>query len=114
MFLLLVVFVIHTAGAITIPFKYPLFKQCNSSWGGDLMEHQTICQVRRQLCCCSLTLGKVGCLMSSVAMALAGHAIPIGHKLATPATLNEFLRANHGYTSSSALIEQVSVRQWFI
>jgi len=35
-----------------IPFQYPLFKQCNSSWGSDIMERETIC--------------KVGCLMSSV------------------------------------------------
>lgn len=34
-----------------IPRVYPLYKQCNSSWGDDVMEHDTICQV--------------GCLMSS-------------------------------------------------
>lgn len=46
-----------------VPFKYPLYKQCDPRWGGDIIESTTVC--------------KVGCLMSSVSMALAGKNITI-------------------------------------
>lgn len=29
-----------------IPFQYPLYKQCNVSWGSDIIETTTICAVR--------------------------------------------------------------------
>src|SRR4051812_12239782 len=70
-----------------IPFKYPLYKQCDPRyvannvlihdlkliiykknkfgcrWGNNMMENITVCSV--------------GCLMSSVSMALGGHEILI-------------------------------------
>ena len=45
-------------GNFTIPFVYPLFKQCTDAWGTDLMTTKTICSV--------------GCLMSSTSMGLSG------------------------------------------
>jgi len=46
------------SGSPVIPFTYPLYKQCDSRWGNQLMQTQTICAV--------------GCLMSSTSMAIAG------------------------------------------
>ena len=31
---------------VTVPHHYPLYKQCNSSWGNDIMVTTTICKVR--------------------------------------------------------------------
>ncbi len=41
-------------GTFTIPYKFPLFKQCDEPWANDIMDTKTICAV--------------GCLMSSTAM----------------------------------------------
>lgn len=80
-----------------IPFQYPLYKQCNSSWGSDLIETTTICAV--------------GCLMSSTSMGIGGKQIPIptsaGGVVSTPGTLNTFLRANGGYNQQNDLFESV-------
>lgn len=76
-----------------IPYNYPLYKQCNSSWGNDLMVTQTICAV--------------GCLMSSVSMALNGKHIQIEGKDSNPGTLNAWLRTHQGYTSENGLYEEV-------
>ena len=79
------------------PRPYPTFKQCDPRWGTDLMVNVTICQV--------------GCLMSSVSMALAGHDIPIpGNEsreavAANPGTLNAWLRTHHGYDNDNDLFE---------
>ena len=71
-----------------IPFGYPLYKQCNSSWGQDVMVTTTIC--------------KVGCLMSSTSMALAGNSILIDGKIpANPGTVNTWLKDNNGYDSTN-------------
>ena len=51
--------------------SYPLYKQCDARWAND------------QLGTSSNTICKAGCLMSSAAMALAGH----GHDY-NPKTLN--------------------------
>ena len=40
------------------PHDYPLYKQCDSRWGSDIIVSKTVCQV--------------GCLMSSISMGLAG------------------------------------------
>jgi len=77
----------------TIPFAYPLFKQCNDSWGNDVMEQDTICEV--------------GCLLSSVSMALNGKAIPIDSAQADPGTLNQWLQNNDGYIDGDDLVESV-------
>ncbi len=76
----------------TVPNPMPLFMQCDPRWGNDLMETQTICAV--------------GCLMSSVSMALNGRRIPAASfGAADPGTLNQWLRANGGYTDGNDLIE---------
>ena len=77
-----------------IPYHYPLFKQCNSSWGNDVMVTTTIC--------------KVGCLMSSTSMALAGNGILIDDSIpANPGSLNAWLRKNDGYDKSNDFEENV-------
>ena len=87
--------------AVRVPHAFPLFKQCNSSWGSDVMEKQTICDV--------------GCLMSSCSMALRGNGVALGdgkHNTiaANPGTLNTWLRNNHGYTSGDDLDESALPR----
>lgn len=69
------------------PRPYPLFKQCDPRWGNDTIETTTICAV--------------GCLMSSTAMALAGHNIGVEGRRADPGTLNAWLRGHGGYDSSN-------------
>lgn len=51
----------HASGSPVIPFQYPLYKQCDSRWGNQLMQTETICSV--------------GCLMSSTSMAIAGACV---------------------------------------
>jgi len=77
----------------TIPFSYPLFKQCGESWSNDLMVNETICAV--------------GCLMSSTSMALRGHNISIDGQNSDPGVLNQWLRKNAGYTDTNGLYEEV-------
>lgn len=64
----------------TISRNYPLYKQCDPKWGNQQIgtSSKTICQV--------------GCLMSSVAMALSG----VGHNY-NPSTLNSWLKGHGGY-----------------
>jgi len=76
-----------------IPFAYPLYKQCNTSWGSDVMQTDTICDV--------------GCLMSSVSMALAGHGVTVDGALSDPHTLNAWLRTHGGYVGDNNLEESV-------
>ena len=100
--------IIHYSLDLNVPRSYPLYKQCDPRWGSDLMVNNTVC--------------RVGCLMSSVSMALAGHAVPInltdttaahaahgdvvtGFIDANPGTLNQWLRQNRGYTPNNDLIE---------
>lgn len=77
----------------TIPFEYPLFKQCNSTWGDDYMGTKTICMV--------------GCLMSSTAMALKGTDINIESSSSDPQTLNDWLIDNDGYDNNNLIEGQV-------
>eukprot|EP00466_Bigelowiella_natans_P013340 jgi/Bigna1/54449/estExt_Genewise1Plus.C_340049 len=87
----------------TIPFEYPLFKQCDPAWGSDLMVTTTIC--------------KVGCLMSSTSMALNGSGIHINATLTSggaveaistnPGSLNKWLQANGGYDGQNDMYEDV-------
>ena len=53
------------------------------------------------------TICDVGCLMSSISMAINGWNISISGQTSDPATLNEWLRDNNGYTSGSDLEEDV-------
>lgn len=78
--------------------KYPVYKQCDTRWGNNKMgsDNETICEV--------------GCLMSSISMAIGGNRIRIpesnGDKvISDPATLNQWLRTHNGYTNYSALYE---------
>jgi hypothetical protein len=81
---------------LTIPFDYPLFKQCDDRWGSDIMGTKTICSV--------------GCLMSSTAMGLWGTRIPIS-KLpfipTNPGTFNTWLVENDGYSGNNLIETQV-------
>ncbi len=65
--------------------SYPLYKQCDSRWGGKLLGHgpATIC--------------KAGCLLSSVSMCLAGLKVKVDGKTADPATTNSWLLSHGGY-----------------
>lgn len=85
----------YSLTSAVIQRPYPLFKQCNSSWGNDTMVTTTVCAV--------------GCLMSSISMALGGHSIPIptskGYVDSNPRSLNNWLKANGGYDSSNDLDE---------
>jgi len=76
-----------------IPMHYPLFNQCDPRWGNDVMEVKTICQV--------------GCLMSSVSMALNGWNISIDGVESDPAVLNQWLQKNGGYVDGDDLEEEV-------
>jgi hypothetical protein len=84
------VYLLHTADNNStdfVPFTYPTYKQCDGRWGADVIETTTVC--------------KVGCLMSSTSMALAGHGIDVGGKGANPGSLNAWLRAHNGYTPTN-------------
>ena len=77
----------------TIPFKFPIFKQCDQPWANDVMDTKTICSV--------------GCLMTSTVMGLAGSNIPINGASGDPRVFNTWLKANGGYDGSNDLIETV-------
>ena len=82
-----------------VPKSYPLWKQCDPRWGGERMINLTVCQV--------------GCLMSSISMALAGHGIQIpinmsgkkAHLWSDPGTFNSWLKSNGGYEDGDDLDE---------
>ena len=83
--LVLALFVAGTlSAACTIKRSNPLYKQCDGKWGSNgLGSSSTIC--------------KVGCLMSSVAMGMAGAGKTINGQTATPQTLNSYLKGHGGY-----------------
>jgi hypothetical protein len=83
------------AGANTsvVATAYPLYDQCNPAWGSDLMYNETICEV--------------GCLMTSIATALAGKGLLINGVVSTPATFNTWLRNEGGYDDHNDLQEEV-------
>jgi hypothetical protein len=76
-------------GSITVPWDYPLVKQCDDRWGNDLMGNKTICAV--------------GCLMSSTSMGIAGVKINIDGNPSNPGTLNSWLKANDGYQNNNLI-----------
>ncbi|KAM9968152.1 hypothetical protein ACTFIW_002588 [Dictyostelium discoideum] len=76
---------------VVIPYSYPLYKQCDSRWGGNEIINQTICDV--------------GCLMSSCSMAIAGRGITLNNVVSTPGSLNSWLQANNGYVGDDLLEE---------
>ena len=66
---------------------YPMFKQCDSRWGSERLGTSTN------------TICKVGSLISSVSMALAG----IG-KSYNPGSLNTWLKGHGGYVSGDLFV----------
>ena len=91
--ILLNLFIFGIVPVASITPVYPLFKQCDETWGSDLMVTKTICEV--------------GCLMSSVSEGLGGYNISIEGSDANPGTLNAWLRNNNGYDDSDDLYEAV-------
>jgi hypothetical protein len=82
---------------------YPLYKQCDPTWGSTIMggDNLTICQV--------------GCLMSSTSSGLAGSKIQVPTAAAgvtpTPATVNTWLQQNGGFVpKTSDMIENSIMR----
>ncbi|CAI2381372.1 unnamed protein product [Moneuplotes crassus] len=64
----------------------PVYRQCDKRWGSDYMGDKTICQV--------------GCLMSSMSMALAGLGRTINGETVNPGNFNQWLRENDGYNGN--------------
>ena len=74
--------------------NYPLYKQCNAEWGNDIISTKTIC--------------KVGCLMSSMSMALSGLGRKIDGGPINPHTLNAWLKSHGGYSKNLFVWESVT------
>ena len=72
-----------------------MYKQCDSKWGKNVMQVETICQV--------------GCFMSSCSMFLSGRGISVptnssgGAVGANPGTLNAWLKTHTGYVPTDLL-----------
>eukprot|EP01102_Stenamoeba_stenopodia_P004414 TRINITY_DN14725_c0_g1_i1.p1 TRINITY_DN14725_c0_g1~~TRINITY_DN14725_c0_g1_i1.p1 ORF type:complete len:218 (+),score=48.82 TRINITY_DN14725_c0_g1_i1:34-654(+) len=71
---------------VVVPWSYPSYRQCDPEWSNTLMGGgATICQE--------------GCAMSCVSMGLAGKNFFFNQTvMVTPATLNDWLIHNNGYT----------------
>ena len=71
------------------PIKYPVYKQCDPTWGSNEMgvagpgERNTICNE--------------GCAMSSTAMALSGLGVEVN-----PGQFNTWLEKNEGYACAGS------------
>ena len=80
------------ASVAAVAVSYPLYKQCDSRWGGDRLgsSGDTICGA--------------GCLMSSVSMVLADCGKQVGGGVANPGTVNAWLRNNGGYVSGDLFV----------
>ena len=76
-----------------VPLQYPLFKQCDPRWGNNTIKVKTICAV--------------GCLMTSITMALRQRAVLIDGKDANPGNLNAWLLKHGGYDAHDDLNEVV-------
>ncbi len=59
------------------------FLQCDAKWKNTVISSKTICAV--------------GCLMTSVSMALNDRGVKINGQEANPGTLNAWLKSNGGY-----------------
>ena len=82
-----ILFLLGLLLAMTACRNYPMYKQCDSRWGNE------------RLGTSSTTICGAGCLMSSVAMALAG----IG-KSYNPSSLNNWLKGHGGYVSGDNFV----------
>jgi hypothetical protein len=74
--------------------NFPLFKQCDPRWKNDKLGEKTVCAI--------------GCLMSSVSMALNGLGKHIDGKESNPGTLNHHLSTHHGYQGNLFIWGSVS------
>ena len=75
------------AGGCSQARGYPDNKQCNGAWSGQGLGSST-------------TICASGCLVCSVASALAGLGKKINGAAPTCATLNNFLKSNGGYSGN--------------
>jgi len=66
--------------------SYPLFKQCDGRWAKDRLGTSTVCSI--------------GCLMSSVSMALNGLGRSIDGQASNPGVLNRYLSTHGGYSGN--------------
>lgn len=89
----IIIYKINNRGSPVIPTQYPLYKQCDPRWGNDTMVTTTVCDV--------------GCLMSSISMAIGENNILIAGQTSNPGTLNAWLRTNNGYNQDNDLEEDV-------
>ena len=82
--------------------------QCNPEWGSDSKCHyyDRSYLVILYIVMSDKTVCKVGCLMTSVSMAIRYYNITINDQLATPGTLNEWLKGHEGYDNHSDLYEK--------
>lgn len=98
------------ASAPVVPHAYPLYKQCDPAWAATEIGSAP-----------GITICDVGCLMSSVSMALAynGIVVPSGwpgstpgqNTTANPQTLNGWLQAHGGYDDNDDLDEGACLRR---
>lgn len=77
----------RTHSLTTVPKSYPLYKQCDGRWGQHMMVTKTLCAV--------------GCLVSSVSMALNGWGIKSNGHPSNPGSLNDWLRGHSGYVDGN-------------
>lgn len=82
-----IILLVLTFVSLACARSYPLYKQCDSRWGNEILGTSTN------------TICKAGCLMSSVSMALAG----TGHNY-NPSSLNTWLKDHGGYASGDLLV----------
>ena len=78
--------------AVSALAGFPYYSQCDSRWKND------------RLGTSSDTLCSAGCLVSSVAMMLAGYNVKVNGADATPQTLNTWLTANGGYAQGNLFV----------
>ena len=84
--------IILLALAVSAFAGFPYYSQCDSRWKGD------------RLGTSSATICSAGCLMSSVAMMMAGNNVKINGAETTPKTLNTWLTSNGGYAQGNLFV----------
>ena len=79
--------------AVSALAAYPKYSQCDGRWKNDKLGTHP-----------SDTICKAGCLMSSVAMMMAGQGVKINGQECNPKTLNQWLTKNGGYASGDLFV----------
>jgi hypothetical protein len=72
---------------------YPMYKQNDPRWGSKILGTKK-----------TSTLAKHGCLVSSIAMAMAGKGVKINGQTPNPDNLNNWLKSNGGYASGNLFV----------